>query len=148
MLNKLNGDSKMKIAVASNDLKHVTGHLGRCKSFIIYNTEEGKVVKKEVRQNTFTHHAQQGHHHGEGDGNGVGHGHGEGHHHSHTALVDNLQDCKTLIFQSGGWPLIESLKQGNIIPFLTNERMADEAVEKYLKGELIESGENACHGHH
>ncbi|HKJ81472.1 MAG TPA: NifB/NifX family molybdenum-iron cluster-binding protein [Ignavibacteriaceae bacterium] len=133
----------MKIAVASNDFKHVTGHLGRCKSFLIYDTENGKVIDKEVRQNTFTHHAQHGHHHGEADG----HGHGEGHHHSHAALVDNLNDCNTLIFQSGGWRIIEDLKQGNIIPFLTNEKIADEAVEKYLKGELVESGENACNHH-
>jgi predicted Fe-Mo cluster-binding NifX family protein len=143
---QINRGKKMKIAVASNDLKHVTGHLGRCKSFIIYEIANGKVIDKEVRQNTFTHHAQRKHHHG--GGNVQGNGHGGGHHHSHTALVDNLKDCKTLIFQSAGQPLIQSLKEGNIIPFLTNERMADEAVEKYLNGELIESSENACSSHH
>ena len=68
MFNKLMGINEMKIAVASNDLKHVTGHLGRCKSFIIYDTADGKVIDREIRQNTFTHHAQQGHHHGEGNG--------------------------------------------------------------------------------
>jgi predicted Fe-Mo cluster-binding NifX family protein len=148
MFNKLMGINNMKIAVASNDLKHVTGHLGRCKSFIIYDTADGKVIDREIRQNTFTHHAQNGHHHGGGDGQGAGHGHGEGHHHSHAALVDNLKDCKTLIFQSGGMRIIEDLKAGNVIPFLTNERLADEAVGKYLKGELIESLENSCSGSH
>lgn len=133
----------MKIAVASNDLKHVTGHLGRCKSFIVYHTEDGTIKEKEVRENTFTHHV-----HNTGGDQGDEHGHGEGHHHNHSALVNNLKDCKTLIFQSGGRPLIQSLKEGNIIPFLTNERMADDAVGKYLRGELIENEENACNGSH
>lgn len=125
----------MKIAIASNDLKRVTGHLGRCKSFIIYNVESGKITGKEIRQNTFTHHSQ---------GNHGEHSHGEGHHHSHTTLVEALSDCEAVIFQSGGWRIIEDLKAGNIIPFLTDEKMADEAAEKYLKGELVEKLENSC----
>ena len=125
----------MKIAIASNDLKQVTGHLGRCKSFIIYNVESGKIVGKEIRQNTFTHHRQ---------GNHEEHGHGDGHNHSHAALVEALSDCEVVIFQSGGWRVIEDLKAGNIIPFLTDERIADKAAEKYLKGELVEKLENSC----
>ena len=128
----------MKIAIASNDLKHVTGHLGRCKSFIIYNAESGKITGKEIRQNTFTHHSQGNH------GEQHHHEHGEGHHHSHAALVDALKDCEALIFQSGGWRVIEDLKAGNIVPFLTDERMADEAAEKYLKGELSQKEDNTC----
>jgi predicted Fe-Mo cluster-binding NifX family protein len=128
----------MKIAIASNDLKHVTGHLGRCKSFIIYNAESGKITGKEIRQNTFTHHGQGNHGHQDH------HEHGEGHHHSHAALVEALKDCEAVIFQSGGWRVMEDLKAGNIIPFLTDERMADEAAEKYLKGELVERLDNNC----
>jgi len=128
----------MKIAIASNDLKHVTGHLGRCKSFIIYNAESGKITGKEIRQNTFTHHSQGNH------GEQHHHEHGEGHHHSHAALVDALKDCEAVIFQSGGWRVIEDLKAGNIVPFLTDERMADEAAEKYLKGELSPKEDNTC----
>ena len=128
----------MKIAIASNDLKHVTGHLGRCKSFIIYNAESGKITGKEIRQNTFTHHSQGNH------GEQHHHEHGEGHHHSHAALVDALKDCEAVIFQSGGWRVIEDLKAGKIVPFLTDERMADEAAEKYLKGELSSKEDNTC----
>lgn len=128
----------MKIAIASNDLKHVTGHLGRCKSFIIYNVESGKITGKEIRQNTFTHH-NQGNHSGQHH-----HEHGGGHHHSHAALVDALKDCEAVIFQSGGWRVIEDLKAGNIVPFLTDERMVDEAAEKYLRGKLSQKEENTC----
>ena len=128
----------MKIAIASNDLKHVTGHLGRCKSFIIYNAVSGKITGKEIRQNTFTHHSQGNH------GEQHHHEHGGGHHHSHAALVDALKDCEAVIFQSGGWRVIEDLKAGNIVPFLTDERMADEAAEKYLKGELSQKEDNTC----
>ena len=134
----------MKIAIASNDQVRVTGHLGRCKSFIIYEAAEGKVERKEIRQNTFTHHGAGNHGNHEHHEH---HGHGEGHHHSHAALVENLNDCEVLIFQSGGWRIIEDLKSANIIPFLTDEKIADEAAEKYLNGELVERLENSCHHH-
>jgi len=133
--------NKMKIAIASNDLKRVTGHLGRCKSFIIYNVENGIITGKEIRQNTFTHHGAGNH------GRQDHHQHSEGHHHSHAALVENLSDCEALIFQSGGWRIIEDLKSASIIPFLTDEEFADEAADKYLRGELAEKLENSCNHH-
>jgi predicted Fe-Mo cluster-binding NifX family protein len=128
----------MKIAVATNEQqKRVMGHLGRCRYFLIYDTNESGIVGKEIRENTFTHHmAHGGEHHQH---------HGEGHGHSHTALVDALKDCKYIIFQSGGWRIIEDLKAGNITPVLTDESIADEAVEKFLKGELEEKEDGACH---
>ena len=131
----------MKIAIASNDLKRVAGHLRRCKSFIIYNVENGKITYKEIRQNTLTHHEAGNH------GSHDHHQHDEGHHHGHAALVKNLSDCETLIFQSGGLRIIEDLKSANIIPFLTDEKFADEAADKYLKVELVEKLENSCNHH-
>ena len=135
----------MKIAVATNEQqKRVMGHLGRCRYFLIYDTDESGITGKEVRENTFTHHMMHGgedHHHGEG------HQHGGGHGHSHAALVDALQDCEYIIFQSGGWRVIEDLKAGNITPVLTDETEADEAVQKFLKGELEEKEDGSCHHH-
>lgn len=130
----------MKIAVATNEQqKRVMGHLGRCGYFLIYDTNESEIIGKEVRENTFTHHMMHGgehHHH-----------HGEGHGHGHAALVEGLKDCKYIIFQSGGWRVIEDLKAANITPVLTDESVADTAVEKFLKGELQEKEDSSCHHH-
>ena len=47
----------MKIAVASDDYKTVSGHVGQCKGFIIYEIENGKIVDAQRRKNIFTQHA-------------------------------------------------------------------------------------------
>jgi len=75
------------------------------------------------------------------------HHHGEGHSHGHQSLINALSGVETIIFQSGGWRVIEDLKKNGIKPFLTDETIADNAVEKYLKGELIEKLENECNHH-
>ena len=36
----------MKIAVATNDNRTVAGHVGRCKAFIVYETEGSKTISK------------------------------------------------------------------------------------------------------
>jgi predicted Fe-Mo cluster-binding NifX family protein len=125
----------MKIAVASNNENNVTGHLGRCRGFLIYEIEGDKVISKEYRENVFTHH----HLHGSEEN----HEHG----HSHTGLIEGLKDCSVLIFNSGGWRVIEDLKSNNIYPFLTNETDADKSVRLYINHELTENLENSCNLH-
>jgi predicted Fe-Mo cluster-binding NifX family protein len=126
----------MKIAVASNNNKNVSGHLGRCKGFIVYLIEDDKILSKEYRENTFTHHQVHG--------PSEEHQHGN---HSHNALVNGLKDCSVLIFNSGGWRVIDDLKSNNIYPFLTDETDADNAVDKYLRKDLAEKTDNTCTSH-
>jgi predicted Fe-Mo cluster-binding NifX family protein len=128
----------MNIAVATNNKQTVTGHVGRCKGFLIYNTEGEQIKKVEFRENIFTHHRQGIKHNG-------GHGHGGGH--GHKRLLEGIGDCQYLIFQSGGWRLIEDLKQNNIQPIATDEKNADEAVQKFIKGELEEKEAAGCSEH-
>lgn len=130
----------MNIAVATNDNIKVAGHVGRCKAFLIFETEEEKILNKAIRINSFTNHGQHGHQHHE-------HNHGEGRGHGHNNLVEGLKDCEALIFNHGGWRLINDLKANNIEPVLTDEPIAEEAVVKYLKGELVINEENVCQGH-
>ncbi len=42
---------KSKIAVATNDQRRVTGHIGRCRSFMIYEIDGEKIIGKELREN-------------------------------------------------------------------------------------------------
>lgn len=142
MLNEVKPHITIKIAVATNDNVLVAGHVGRCKAFLIYETDGSKIISKEIRKNSFTHHSQnhdpaEKHHHLHGEGRGNG----------HQNLVDGLKDCGSLIFNHGGWRLIEDLKANNITPILTNEEVAENAVLKYLNGDLVISEENAYQGH-
>lgn len=131
----------MKIAIASNDGTRITGHVGRCKLFIIYDSDGTNITGKEIRENSFTHHGK-GNSHQEED-----HHHGEGHRHGHERLVDALKDCSYLLFQGGGWRLIDDLKSHGIVPVLTSEINAEDAVVKLLKGELKNEEDLACSRH-
>jgi predicted Fe-Mo cluster-binding NifX family protein len=140
-----------KIAVATNDNQKVAGHVGKCKAFLVFETDGSKILDKVIRINSFTNHGkhhdhneeQQPHH---GEGHHHHHGEGQGQHNHHN-LVDGLKDCDALIFNHGGWRMIEDLKAHNIKPILTNEVLAEDAVLKYLSGDLIISEENVCSGH-
>lgn len=131
----------MKIAVATNDNIKVAGHVGKCKSFLVFETDEKSILNKSVRINSFTHHGQHSSHNHE-------HNHSENHAHSHHNLIEGLKDCDVLIFNHGGRRLIEDLKVNNIKPVLTDELIAESAVLKYLKGELLSNEENICQEHH
>ncbi len=130
----------MKIAAATNNEINLTRHVGRCRAFIIYEVEENRIINKEIRKNNFTHHGSLQNHNHE-------HHHGEGHRHGHENLIEGLKDCSYILFQGGGWRLIEDLKANNIIPILTSEEKADEAVMKFLKGELENEEDLTCNHH-
>lgn len=129
----------MKIAVATNNEESVAGHVGKCRGFLIYEIEEQKIKQIELRENTFTHHAQGMHQHEHRDG---GHRHGR--------LVEGIGDCNYLNFKSGGWRMIENLQENNIEPILTDEKFADDAVNKFINGELETRKLEDCndHSHH
>jgi len=127
----------MKIAVATNDGLTVAGHVGRCKSFVIFSIEDQTITHKEIRSNSFTHHMQHQHNHSEE------HSHG----HSHSGLINALEGCEALIFKSGGWRLVDDLKSNNIKPFLTDEESVEQAAAKYAKGELEIKDDNVCNDH-
>ena len=132
----------MKIAVATIDNYTVAGHVGRCRAFLIYQTDGSNIQSKEVRENSFTHHGRKN-----GKVDEHHHNHREGQGHGHQNLIEGLKDCEVLIFNQGGWRLIEDMKAHNIKPILTNEAIAEIAVLKYIKGELIISEENVCQGY-
>ncbi len=44
----------MKVAVATDDFVNVTGHVGRCNGFLVYEIEDGKVINVENRENNLS----------------------------------------------------------------------------------------------
>ncbi len=123
-----------KIAVATNDGKRVTGHIGRCRSFMIVELNGENIIHKELRENVFTHHRMhhEHQHHGEGGG------------HSHAGLINGLNDCSYIISSGGGWRIVEDLKQNNITPIFSDVETIDEALEKFIKGELKDDAGLIC----
>ena len=142
-MNNQPNNFKGKIAVATNDQNRVTGHIGRCKAFMIYEIDGDKIVNKELKENQFTIHRRgDGHHHhnGEGEGHG-GQGHGR---HSHEHLINGLKDCSYLISSGGGWKVVEDLRQHNITTLFTDVELIEDAVNKFIKGELKNDEDLVC----
>ena len=141
MLNEDKSKFSGKIAVATNDQKRVTGHIGRCRSFMVFEIADEKIINKELRENQFTNHRRGGgHHHGEDEGHG-GQGHGR---HGHEHLVEGLKDCKYLISTGGGWRVVEDLKKNNITTLFTNIESIEDAVDRFIKGELKNDESLVC----
>jgi predicted Fe-Mo cluster-binding NifX family protein len=46
--------NKMKIAVSTDDYITVSGHVGRCKGFMIFEIENGEILKVQKRDNNFS----------------------------------------------------------------------------------------------
>jgi len=132
----------MKIAVASDNGILLTGHIGRCNMFLVYETIKDNIIGSEKRINNFTLHKTDGHTHNHG---GNEHNHQV---HSHSALVKGLQDCSYLICSSCGPGLVNDLMSSGIKIILTDEMEADEAVKLLIEGRLEDNPEKVCKGHH
>ena len=126
---------KGKIAIATNDQHRVTGHIGRCRAFMVYEIDGDKIVNKELRENNFTNHRRGGEHQ---------HSHGEGGEHRHTHLIEGLIDCRYLISSGGGWRVVEDLKQHNILTLFTDVEIIEDAVNMFIKGELKNETDLVC----
>lgn len=112
----------MKIAV-TYDNGNIFQHFGRTESFKVYEVEDNKVVSSEVIGST-----------------GVGHG----------ALAGLLSDQSVDVLICGGigGGAQAALAEAGVELCAGAEGDADQAVEAYLKGELISTGANCDHHHH
>ena len=112
----------MKIAV-TYDNGTIFQHFGRTENFKVYEIEDGKVVSSEVIGS-----------------NGIGHG----------ALAGLLsdQDIQVLICGGLGGGAMNALQSAGIEVVAGASGNTDEAVEAFLKGELVSSGANCDHHHH
>ena len=113
---------EMKIAV-TYDNGNIFQHFGRTESFKVYDVEDNKVVSSEVIGS-----------------NGVGHG----------ALAGLLADraVDVLICGGIGGGAQQALSDAGVELVAGAAGDADQAVEAYLKGELISTGANCDHHHH
>lgn len=116
----------MKIAVASQNRREITGHTGRCRKFWIYNVENGAIAGKEMlelpKEQSF--------------------------HDSSPWEPSPLDQVQVLIAGGMGTGLARRLQQKNIQAILTKETNPDQAVQDFLNGTLkTEPFEPHEHGH-
>lgn len=111
----------MKIAV-TYDNGNIFQHFGRTESFKVYEVEDGNVISSEVIGS-----------------NGIGHG----------ALAGLLaeQGIDVLICGGIGGGAQAALDEAGVELCSGAEGDADQAVEAYLKGELVSTGVNCDHHH-
>ena len=112
----------MKIAV-TYDNGNIFQHFGRTEQFKVYEVEDNKIVSSEVVGS-----------------DGIGHG----------ALAGLLagHDIAVLICGGLGGGAMNALMNAGIEVCAGASGSADEAVEAYLKGELVNTGANCDHHHH
>jgi predicted DNA-binding protein (UPF0251 family)/predicted Fe-Mo cluster-binding NifX family protein len=124
---------KMNIAVSTADGRTICGHLGKCRTFIIYETD-GKEIKKRHMRAT----------------GGACPGHGkESQGHAHN--VSPFEGCHAVITQGMGQGLLSGLAQAGIQPVITDQTDPDTAVRLFLDGALQGTSTSSCvcgeHGH-
>ena len=112
----------MKVAVTYEN-GNIFQHFGRTEFFKVYEVEDGQVISSEVIGS-----------------NGVG----------HSALAGLLSDqaVDVLICGGIGGGAQAALEKAGVRLCAGAEGDADQAVEAYLKGELVSTGANCDHHHH
>ena len=122
----------MKIAIAS-DGAAIAPDFGRCACFLVFQVENGQIVGRETRPNTYTAHAL-----GKCD---------HEHDHTHGPIVKAIQDCNLVLCYGMGWRAAQELQQNGIQVAIVGEELTpDEAIKRHLAGEL-KAGEGFCRCH-
>lgn len=130
----------MKIAVASSDGTNISPHFGRSSHFLIFNIEDGKIIGKEVRGNSFTAHAGGECHGEEGQGHGA---------RSHGTIVEALSDCTAVLCYGMGGRAREALLRGGIQPYVLGEICTPEdAIALFFEGKLQAENQGFCQCQH
>jgi len=108
----------VKIAIATDDGMTISPHLGRARSFLVVEVEDGRIKNKELRRV-----AGGGMRHGECD---------------HRSMISSIKDCEAVISFGMGWRIYEDFRANGIKPIVTDKPNVEEALEAYLKGELVD----------
>lgn len=117
------GEGKMNIAVSTTDGKTICGHLGKCKDFIIYETDGKEIKSKRLLSS---------------GGACPGHS-GAGKHN-----VSPFDGCHAVITQGMGQGMLNGLMQAGIQPVITDQSDPDTVVLNFLKGELSGTTKSTC----
>ena len=124
----------MNIAVVTDDGRTISAHYGRATGYAVFTITDGAITGREQREKA-GHHTFSGHEGGHG-GEDAPHGYGAGAESRHDAMAAGIGDCQVLIGGGMGWGAFENLKGRGIEPVITDVTNAEEAVRRYVAGDL------------
>ncbi len=134
----------MKIAVVTNNGNVVSQHFGRAKFYAVYTVEDGKIITNELRERNAVHHYSHEHNHE--------HSHDHSHQADdvehqlkHDAMAKELDDCQVLIAGGMGRSAYSRFFMHGLNVVLTDETNVEEAVKRYLTGNLPNLYEQRTH---
>jgi len=129
----------MKIAFITDDGKTISRHFGRARYYQIIEIKNGEVVNREMREKVghteFAHRDQR--HADPIEGSGMD----PASHSKHTRMAETISDCSALICGGMGRGAYQSMETVGINPLVTKIEEIDEAIDAYLKGELVDHTE-------
>jgi predicted Fe-Mo cluster-binding NifX family protein len=109
----------------------MASHYGKTRGFAVFTVKDEKITNQWYKENTFTGHARGL----EGSGHSVD---------RHGPILEALKDCKVVISKGMGRKIYNDLKRAGFDIFITDEISAKNAVELYLKNEIVDRPEKGC----
>ena len=129
----------MKIAVATDNGKTISKHLGRAPHYLVYTVDGTEIVGKAWREKpghgTPEH---EGHDHHAG---GVERGTGTYSEINHIQMMEVIQDCDAIIVAAVICGAYLEMKENNIQPYVTNVDDVEQAIRNWLDGQLVDYAE-------
>lgn len=121
----------MKIAVATDDARTTSAHVGRARAYLVITVEDGKVVAHEIRAKAAPHLESPPHRDDDGSHEG------REAHARHDQMIAPITDCACLIARGMGKGAYDRLTAAGIRPILTDISDPDEAALACADGRIV-----------
>jgi len=130
----MNTTAIFKIAAITDDGETISQHFGRAHQYLVATVQDGKIVKRELREKLgHDHFSSQPH---AGEEHGPQHGMDAASHDKHLQMSDAIADCEAILCRGMGRGAYESMRMRGIRPFVTDIAGIDEAVMAYVNGDI------------
>ena len=128
-----------KVAAITDDGRTISQHFGRAQHYLVATVENGRIVKRELRNKLgHAHFANQPHADGQP---GQPHGLDAASHEKHLQMAEAIADCEALLCRGMGRGAYQSMQARGIRPVVTDIAAIDEAVLAYIEGSLVDQVE-------
>lgn len=127
-------DTRVKVAVASDDGLTIGQHFGKTSCYVVLTLEGGAVVSSEIRPKPGHHTFSRQEHHGSHSRGR--HGCDAGAQPKHEAMARVVADCHAVIAGGMGWGAFQGLQTCGIEAVVTDAQDLHEAVLRYARGTL------------